>query len=150
MFTRQKNHAERVLQQQWIFGGIYCKIRKCFLVRVPNRTAAILMPIIQQCINPESNIISDCWHADNGIQAARYPHQTVNHIYNFVDPDSGAHTQTVKRMWKSAKFRNKKQSETIRNFLDLYLAEHMWQSHLNGRDPFTVILKDVAAFMPHR
>ena len=32
----------------WVFGGIERGSGKCFLVEVPDRTAAILLPIIQQ------------------------------------------------------------------------------------------------------
>jgi len=37
----------------------------------------------------------------------------VNQKYNFVDPDSGAHTQNIECLWRSAKERNKRHSGTI-------------------------------------
>lgn len=148
LFTRRKNNAGRVLPQQWMFGGICRETKECFVVNVPDRSAATLMPLIQQWIHPGTTIISDSWRAYNGIQAAGFAHQTVNHHYNFVDPATGAHTQTVERMWRSVKFRNKKQSGTARDFMESYLAEYMWRTRLNGRDPFTTILEDIAAFWP--
>lgn len=148
LFTRRKNNAGRVLPQQWMFGGICRETKECFVVNVPDRSAATLMPLIHQWIRPGTTIISDSWRAYNGIQTAGFAHQTVNHNYNFVDPATGAHTQTVERMWRSVKFRNKKQSGTTRDFMESYLAEYMWRSRLNGRDPFTVILQDIAEFWP--
>ena len=51
----------------------------------------------------------------------------VNHKYNFVDPDTGAHTQNIERLWRSAKERNKKHSGTHRSMLDSYISEFLWR-----------------------
>ena len=34
---------------------------------------------------------------------AGYVHQSVNHFENFIDPDTGAHTQGIERAWLDAK-----------------------------------------------
>ena len=77
-----------------------------------------------------------------------FTHLTVKHKYNFVDPVSGAHTQTTERPWRGPKDENRKRQGTIRAFVDSYLCEHMWRSRLNGRDAFDAILDDIAAFWP--
>ena len=41
-----KNNAGRVLPQQLVFGAICRETRECFIVRVPDRSANTLMPII--------------------------------------------------------------------------------------------------------
>lgn len=151
MFTRRKNHAGRVFPQQWVFGGICRETKECFLYTVPDRSALTLLPIIQESVRPGSTIISDQWRAYNQIPQipnAAYTHETVNHTYNFVDPASGAHTQTIERTWRSAKRGNKKRSGTCRQLLDSYLCEYMWRTRLNGRDAFEAILTDIAAFIP--
>jgi len=38
---------------------------------------------------------------------AGFQHFTVNHRYNFIDPETSAHTQTIERLWGSTKWRNK-------------------------------------------
>jgi transposase-like protein len=148
LFSKRKNHAGRILPQQWVFGGICRETRETFIVKVPDRSAATLMPIIQQKIRPGTTIISDCWRAYNDVQNQGYVHQRVNHRYNFVDPATGAHTQNIERSWRAAKERNKRQCGTAREMLESYLAEFMWRARLNGRDPFDAILADIAAFMP--
>ena len=45
-------------------------------------------------------VISDCWKAYGGLQSIDFNHFTVNHIMNFVEPDSGAHTQHIERLWR--------------------------------------------------
>ena len=69
-----------------------------FMYAVPDRTAATLLDTIRDCIAPGSIIISDLWASYQGIETMigmNYTHQTVNHSENFVDPTTGAHTQTI-------------------------------------------------------
>ena len=81
-----------------MFGGIERVTGNSFLVEVEKRDAATLVPLIQQCIWPGSVIFSDEWQAYSSLQSLGYTHHTVNHSQNFVDPNTGAHTQTVERM----------------------------------------------------
>ncbi len=52
---------------------------------------------LQACIAPGSIIISSRWVSYQGMQTMtgmKYVHHTVNHTKNFLDPTTGAHTQT--------------------------------------------------------
>ena len=49
LFSKRKYNRGRVLQEQWIFGGYDPVDKKGFLVPVPKRDAATLLPIVQQC-----------------------------------------------------------------------------------------------------
>ena len=40
------------------------------------------------------------WYAYGGIQAMGFSHLQVNQTYNFVDPQTGAHTQNIEDSWK--------------------------------------------------
>ncbi|CEF71187.1 Transposase, ISXO2-like domain-containing protein [Strongyloides ratti] len=97
-----------------------------------------------------STIYTDSWksYRTSELEAQGFTHFKVNHKYHFVDPESGAHTQTIERMWGSAKWRNKKQRGTSRNMLDSYLAEFMWRQRNKEENPFLQILRDIATFWP--
>ena len=82
--------------------------------------------------------------------AAGYSHATVNHKYNFVNPENGVHTQTIERLWGSAKRRNKRQFGTNRAVLDSYLVEFMWRHNLGATPVFEAVLNALASTHPPR
>ena len=147
LFTKRKNNAGRVLPQQWIFGGLCRDTGECFLVKVPDRKAITLMTEIKKHIKDGSTIFSDSWRAYNTIELekAGFKHFKVNHKYNFVDPETGTHTQNVERMWGSVKWRNKKHRGTSRHHIDSYLGEFMWRKHVAG-NVFKCLLECLANF----
>ena len=52
------------------------------------------MAEIKNHIRPESVIYSDCWkgYDHNELIVAGFSHFTVNHRYNFIDPETAANT----------------------------------------------------------
>jgi len=84
----------RVLPQQWVFGGISRESGESFMFTVQDRSAATLLPIISNSIWPGTTIISDQWHACNGIVGlpGGFQNAAVNHSVNFVDPQTGTNT----------------------------------------------------------
>lgn len=152
LFSRRKNHMGRVFPQQWVFGGICRDTGECFLFCVPDRTAATLLPLIQSHIRPGTTIVSDLWRAYGGIgNIPGFTHLTVNHSVNFVDPTTGAHTQCIERLWRTAKERNKRQNGTHRHLLDSYMCEFMWRRSnkcAGNLDVFSCIMADIVVFWP--
>jgi len=149
LFSKRKNNAGRILPQQWIFGGLCRETKECFLVQVPDRTMTTLLNAILLNIKKGTTIYSDCWRAYNSseLEKAGFKHFTVNHSKNFVDPQSGAHTQSVERLWGSAKWQNKKHRGTARHHLKSYLAEFMWRQNAN-ECKVTEILKTIKTQFP--
>ena len=102
-FVRRKYHVGRAVYTQWVFGGIEKNSKNCFLVAVENKTAATLLPIIQQYILPGATVLSDLWRAYNTVDNLGNTHLTVNHSIHFVDPVTQATTNHVESMWARAK-----------------------------------------------
>lgn len=102
-FGKRKYNVGRVIEGQWVFGGICRETREFFFVPVQERNSETLLRVIQDHIEPGTTIISDCWKAYNCLNSEGYKHLTVNHSVNFVDPITGAHTNTIERRWRDTK-----------------------------------------------
>lgn len=105
---RRKSHVGRLLRgeeaMQWIVGGICRETGDVFAVKVPNRNTETLLSAIIQKIEPGTRVITDRWRGYYSLAAYGYFHDSVNHSFNFVDPnDESIHTQNVERMWKTLK-----------------------------------------------
>ena len=102
-FGKRKYHKGRRVDGCWVFGGIERESKKCFFTIVEKRNAETLVPLIKKYIKPKTNIISDCWAAYAGLEQQGYNHLTVNHSKEFVNSETGAHTQTIESTWHQLK-----------------------------------------------
>lgn len=126
-FGKRKYNRGRVLEGQWVFGALERENpRNIFLVPVPQRDTNTLLAIIKERIRPGSIIMSDCWRAYDCLQHEGYVHQAVNHSMNFVDPDTGAHTQNIERAWREVRAKIPRYGRSEAHFIG-YLSEYMFK-----------------------
>lgn len=156
VFVKAKYNIGHAMQRQqrWVFG-IYDTITKQgYITFVNSRDEATLLPIIEQVVIPGSIIHSDQWAAYNGISRLPHPqpyqHLTVNHSVNFVDPQTGVHTNQVESMWARAKRRFKIMNGTYEHLIPSYLDEFMWRERFgqNASTAYDNLLADIAARYP--
>lgn len=104
-FGRRKNHVGRIRDGMWILGIIERGSKRFRLEICPNnkRDADTLLPLIEKHVEQGTTIMTDKWRAYSALSRKGYFHFTVNHSQNFVDPNSGAHTQTIEASWRSLK-----------------------------------------------
>ncbi|KAM7286135.1 hypothetical protein ISCGN_033020 [Ixodes scapularis] len=104
VFGRHKYHRGYLRPGQWVFGGVARCSGCCFFVPVETRDAKTLQGLIAEWVRPETRIIIDCWAGYRKLaDDARFTHLTVNQKLNFVDADTGAHTNTVDCTWAHVK-----------------------------------------------
>ena len=109
---KQKNGVGRIPPGTWIFWMYDRTTKKLRMVRCPDnkRDTSNLIPIITSNIAAGSLIMSDQWsvywnnkNSRSHLTQYGYKHQTVNHSENFVDPMTGANTQTIECYWHHLK-----------------------------------------------
>lgn len=144
-FGKRKYNRGRFVDGQWVLGGICRETKKCFLVPVNKRDRSTLIPIIVANIMPGTTIVSDCWRAYNILSEMDYTHLTVNHSINFVDPETGAYTQTIESTWWQIK-RGLPDTHTHQGRLHLYLAHYMFDRMARriNIDPFAYFIQCIA------
>ncbi|XP_071577543.1 uncharacterized protein [Temnothorax nylanderi] len=103
---KRKYNCGRIIEGKWIFGGYERESKKWIL--------------------PGTTIMSDCWRSYNCLNSEGFQHLTVNHSVNFVDPDTGAHTQHIERVWREVRA-NIPRYGTRTHHLAGYLAEYLFK-----------------------
>jgi len=85
-FGKRKYNKGRLVEGQWVVGGICRETKDVFLAVCPEnkRDAATLIDIIERHVNKQSTVITDCWRGYDQLTADGWEHLTVNHEYNFV------------------------------------------------------------------
>jgi len=94
--AKRKYKRGRISEGPWVFGVVERGSQKVLLFRVPDRTRETLVHrLITTHIRPGTVIYSDQFTPYIPLNQLGYIHLSVNHSKNFVDPDSGAHTNTI-------------------------------------------------------
>jgi transposase-like protein len=145
-FGKRKYHRGHRVEGVWVLGGVERTTeRKIFLVQVPDRSAATLLPIIARHVLPGSIVHTDLWRSYFGVaDLIGVSHLTVNHSQTFVDEDTGVHTNYIEGSWAGIKIRIPVRCRNQR-FVQDHLFEFMWRRR-HERDlwgGFLGALKDV-------
>ena len=148
--TLQYNRRRRAARDSWMFGIVSCEnspARGYFQV-VDRRDAATLLPIIQRCVLPGTEVHSDDWGAYRTLQLLPHVnrHRVVVHAHNFVDPPNRrAHTGSGVA-WSQLKLGQKRRKGLRREDLQSYLDERMWRQWRGGN--YRVIMRNFLAIFP--
>jgi ISXO2-like transposase domain len=100
---------------------------------------------LRRHVRPESIIVSDMWRGylniENNLDCY---HLTVNHSQNFVNPDTGACTNTIEGTWNGLKFRIPPRNRIV-NGIDEHLWEFIWRRKNSNNlwDGFLNALRDI-------
>ena len=102
-FGKRKYNRGILRDGKWVFGGMERGSDNVFMEVVAAHDTATLLPIIQRNVLPGTDVYSDEWASYRCLATNGFPHGTVNHSVDFVDPVTGVHTQNIENTWKHAK-----------------------------------------------
>ena len=107
LFLLQYNRGRPADESVWVFGMCDTSQQPAlgYMEIVNDRTAATLLPIIEDHTHNGTIIWSDSWAAYNNIQQLPtvQNHDTVNHSLECVDSESGVHTNHIESYWNRVK-----------------------------------------------
>ena len=92
---------------------------------------AILYPIIERKVVPDSIVYSDCWRGYNVLEVSDFKHFHINHSKLFADKAN--HINGIKNFWNQAKRHMRKFNGDPKVHFGLFLKECEWR--LNNSDP---------------
>jgi hypothetical protein len=135
-FGKNKYNLGHRVQGCLVFGGVeITEERNIFAVRVFNRTAATLAPIIERYVRPRSILWMDCWKGYRNqdlINMGILQFGRVNHSENFKDPITGVHTNVIEGNWNGFKIKIPRQHYN-EQFITGELFNCMWRRKYNNR-----------------
>jgi hypothetical protein len=156
VFVRRKYHRGRVLRNSfWIFGGVERgNSSRFFYVRVAQRSATVLLPLIRKFVAPGSRVMTDGWAAYGGIGrmiGCDYEHCVVIHEHEFVHQvDRSIHTQTIESTWNSLKSQLKSMRGSKETLVAEYLDEFLFRRRHghSAKAIFTALLSEIRLKYP--
>nr|KAI8736835.1 hypothetical protein BgiMline_025989 [Biomphalaria glabrata] len=138
-----KRKKECNLKSSWILGGIEQGSKKLFLTPVKTFDKNTLIKVIKEYVLPGTTIITYRLESLGCLENEGYFHVTVNNKKHFVDPVTGAHTQTIVRLWREVQSKLPKygsRKENLSSHLAEFIFKHLHSNHLTRiHDMFTAI-----------
>ena len=145
---KRKYNCGRVGEGTWVFGMVERGTGRAMAFRVPNRKRETLVTgLVQKFVKPGTTIISGKFSPYFNLNSVSYIHLMVNHYENFVDPYTGAHSNTIEGLWSQINRKLKAMNRTVKSKILSYLDEYNWWKCYPG-DPFDNLLEAIAEFCP--
>jgi len=70
-------------------------------------------------------------------------HKTVNHQFHFIDPKTGANTQSTESTWRRVKVKYGIKTRGAINLLERQLMEEWWRSLYASKNLFDQFFEDM-------
>lgn len=138
LISKRKYNRGRIKRQQWMFGAIERGTNNFIIKKISSRGQAELKRVILETITEGATINSDMWSSYMfifGSTDSTYSHFSVNHTQNFVNPETGAHTQCIESLWSRLKGTLKKKKQYSSRYLEEYIDEYCFRAKLE-KDSF--------------
>jgi transposase len=113
--------------------GILKRGGKVYTQVIPDAKSKTLMPIIEQRIQPDSIVYSDCWRGYDVLDVSEFKHYRINHSVLFADQKN--HINGIENFWNQAKRHMRKFNGIPAKHFSLFLKECEWR--FNNPSPQT-------------
>lgn len=144
---RRKFQRGRVVEGSWILGMIERGHSEKYRLEIcpdNKRDSITLIDLIKKHVAIGTTIHSDCWKGYFDLKLHGYHHDTVNHSEEFVNSQTGAHTQNIESSWRYMR-RFLSRGGVHKDTLADHLSEFLWRRRVKKlkRDPFKQLIMDI-------
>jgi IS1 family transposase len=117
----------------WVIGGVErTNKKKCFFVVTKQRDAETIKRIVRRHVKRRSVIYTDCWRGYHQLRTLNVRHVKINHGINFVDQQTGAHTNNIEGTWNGLKLVIKQRNRS-EELIEEHLREFIWRRKNKNR-----------------
>jgi len=99
-------------------GRVYTQV-------IPDAASKTLLPIIQERVQPDSIVYSDCWRGYNVLDVSEFKHYRINHSKLFANERN--HINGIENFWNQAKRHMRKFNGIPAKHFPLFLKECEWR-----------------------
>ncbi|CAH8855940.1 unnamed protein product [Trichobilharzia szidati] len=131
LIKRKYNRGRMASNQQWVLGIYDTTLHKGYIEAIPDRSANVLLPIIQRLVLPGTTIYTDEWSSYSQLSNLGYIHEVVNHTTGFINPFTGTHTNSIESFWSHLKKRIRSVNGSRNPMIYSYLDEFMYRTWFN-------------------
>lgn len=141
---KKKFNKGRLLEGQWILGGIERDSRRMFVVSVKERNISTFISILRDWIYPGTTIIAECAKSYTLQSDERLKRFIIKYKINFIDPFTSTHGQSMNNRWKQRDV-----PDSRKEFPNTYFLEYMYRvKYGNSDDLFLTFVKHLSEVYP--
>ncbi|CAH2084406.1 unnamed protein product [Euphydryas editha] len=149
---RRKYERGRIVEGTWVLGINHRGHPENYRLEIctdNKRDSDTLLKLIKKHVKIESTIHTDCWKGYLNLNQHGYVHDTVNHNFEFVNSETGAHTQNIESSWRWMRrelSRGGVRSETMAD----HLCDFLWRRRVKklNKNPFNELLENIKSVYP--
>lgn len=121
--------------------GILKRGGKVYTQVIPNAKSSTILPIIQERVQPDSVVYTDCLPSYNVLDVSCFKHFRINHTDLFADQTN--HINGIENFWNQAKRHLRKYNGVPKDHFHLYLKECEWRFNNAKPDVQLKLLKQL-------
>ena len=137
------------VKSRWLLGIVDKNQHKGFVQFIEKRDFLTIIPIITRHVSPGCTINTDGARVYNALDSMNYTHNTVIHKENFVNPNTGEHSNWIENFWANLKIKLKSLRGSQKKMLDAQIDEYLYRyNRVNEGSIFYLLINDISVYYP--
>lgn len=119
--------------------GLLKRGGKVYTAIIPDAKSETIIPLIEECVRPDSIVFTDSFRAYNALDITKFHHMRINHSKLFADKHN--HINGIENFWNQAKRHLRKFNGIKKESFHWFLKECEWRFNFGGHKKLLKCLK---------